>query len=567
MSAISRKYTKSVQDFDLGTFFNTNDTTPPDQVQLNAVASTFPVMWVANAGEDTVSKIDTNTGATLARYRTWFSSSPVGGCVASHLGNAYASAAPSRTAVDGSGNVYVANRHFDNRPAEIVKILAEGFIDRNGNGVPDTSTGHADLKPIVDANADCIIQSNEISDERIAWVARVGPNNGLGRSLSIDGPGNLWLGLYNNGTYYKVSSVDGTVLDGPIPACDKDNPGFCNTPYGSLVDQNGTLWGASLSNTLFRMDTNNTADRDVYTHAGGDYGIAIGTQGGVVHAYQANYSGLTYTDFNSSTLTFSTPAAVSFSSLGIAVDGAGNIAVGNWGSGGFTKFTSAGAVICSAPNQAGTGEVRGVQIDSNQDVWLIHRTTANISKFDGDTCAPLGVFPVGDQPYTYTDATGIQRFTTTDRTGNWRVVQDSGLSTNVWQKIFWNTEPQASEPAGTEIAVEARTAATQAGLAAAVFGPVTNDGALCQAGRWIEVKANLSTTIDVSPVLSDITVVGKCDTNSDGIVNMTDINAINAARNTPAAGACDARDADSDGLITTNDSRACVVKCTKPRCQ
>jgi hypothetical protein len=117
------------------------------------------------------------------------------------------------------------------------------------------------------------------------------------------------------------------------------------------------------------------------------------------------------------------------------------------------------------------------------------------------------------------------------------------------------------------LTVEARTAATQAGLAAQPFAPVTNAGVLCAAGRFIEVRANLSTTIQTSPVLSDIAVAGKCDVNTDGLVNMTDINAVNAARNTSAAGACDARDPDGDGLITTNDSRACVVKCTNARCQ
>jgi hypothetical protein len=58
-------------DFDLGVLFNVNHDAPnSNQLQLNTELTTFPVMWIANAAEDTVSKIDTNTGKELARYRT-----------------------------------------------------------------------------------------------------------------------------------------------------------------------------------------------------------------------------------------------------------------------------------------------------------------------------------------------------------------------------------------------------------------------------------------------------------------------------------------------------------------
>ncbi len=54
----------------------------------------------------------------------------------------------------------------------------------------------------------------------------------------------------------------------------------------------------------------------------------------------------------------------------------------------------------------------------------------------------------------------------------------------------------------------------------------------------------------------------KCDINQDGAVNIDDINAINAKRGTidPLF------DMDGDGLVTTNDARACVLKCDKQLC-
>lgn len=41
-------------------------------MRVSEEVSTFPIIWVANAGEASVSKIDTNTGVELARYWTFF---------------------------------------------------------------------------------------------------------------------------------------------------------------------------------------------------------------------------------------------------------------------------------------------------------------------------------------------------------------------------------------------------------------------------------------------------------------------------------------------------------------
>jgi hypothetical protein len=58
----------------------------------------------------------------------------------------------------------------------------------------------------------------------------------------------------------------------------------------------------------------------------------------------------------------------------------------------------------------------------------------------------------------------------------------------------------------------------------------------------------------------------KCDTNADGDIDVTDIQTVLNGRNQRVNGP-DPRDADSDGLLTTNDARMCVNRCTRPRCQ
>ena len=80
---------------------------------------------------------------------------------------------------------------------------------------------------MVDSNSNGKIDPDEITDEAVAWVTSVGPNNCLGRSLSIDLSGNIWLGCYNTGGYYKLDGVTGAILAGPIYTG--------SNPYGALV--------------------------------------------------------------------------------------------------------------------------------------------------------------------------------------------------------------------------------------------------------------------------------------------------------------------------------------------
>ena len=558
-------------DFNLGTLFNVNHDAPnSNQLQLNAQRTTLPFMWIANAGEDTVSKIDTNTGREVARYRTGHGPSGQPGYVF-HLNNAYAGPAPSRTAIDTDGNLYIANRRFDGRPAEVMKILAAGGIDRNGNGTIETSSdgnsdgviNGAEILPLGDLNGDFLVQNNELQDERVAWVVQVGGGGALGRSLCRDANGFIWVGLYNSSHYYKLDPANGGVVAGPISV-----PG--NNPYGCLVDGGGRLWGASLGSTLVELNTNTNTHVATRNHGafGADYGIAIGND----RVYQATYSGCSFITYNPATTAFSSIASQCFMALGIAVDSGGNIVVGRW-SGGVVKFSPTGAVVWSAPSQPGTGEVRGVQVDSNGDVWLVHLNTHNLSKHDGVTGAALGVFPIGDSPYTYSDATGIAAFTTTNPLGRWSVVQDSGVEGNLWDRIHWNTEAQGSTPAGTSIVVEARSADVEGNLASLPFQSVSNNGALSITGRFIEVRATLSTTDPaVSPVLSDISIYSRqttsgevCDVDTDGDVDLADLDRIQKSIGSQTFPG-DPRDGNGDGVIDRADVRYCKSLCTRLNC-
>ncbi len=59
----------------------------------------------------------------------------------------------------------------------------------------------------------------------------------------------------------------------------------------------------------------------------------------------------------------------------------------------------------------------------------------------------------------------------------------------------------------------------------------------------------------------------QCDVDLDRDIDRDDINLIYAARNKPADGLADPRDADRNGVINVLDARQCTLKCTRANCQ
>ncbi|MCK4629361.1 MAG: hypothetical protein KAT56_10185, partial [Sedimentisphaerales bacterium] len=65
-----RVYTSGAH-FDEGELLDVNHSYVHDQLQLSKHGTTiFPIIWIANADEGTVSKLDTQTGRELGRYYT-----------------------------------------------------------------------------------------------------------------------------------------------------------------------------------------------------------------------------------------------------------------------------------------------------------------------------------------------------------------------------------------------------------------------------------------------------------------------------------------------------------------
>ena len=374
---------------------------------LLAPSASAQFVYVANAGEDTVSKIDINSNTEVARYATWFNSG-ANNIIAAHIGNAWAGPAPSRIAQDSAGYVYVLNRFFSSGTVGHTWSNPPHFpvlLKIAPNGAP-TSTGSTAL-PIIDSNNSNDIDSGEAADQRIVWakpIGQVGDNIGVGRAVAVDTTGNLWVGMYTTKRYYKVASNAGNIIGGPISTA-------AHTPYGCEVDINGKLWSVDENNTLAEIDTATNTLVTVKTHAGNNYSLSIFNDCSVtppkVKVYISERTlGKTYIVYDPQTATFSnSPGTIpQFASLAIGVDPTGNIISGEHSTGRVIKTTPTGTVLwdtTAISSTVPTTSLRGIIIDARGDVWAVHRVGNRVVKYSGATGSWIATVPVGDQPYTY----------------------------------------------------------------------------------------------------------------------------------------------------------------------
>ena len=203
---VTRTYTTSA-DFAEGTSINLTDT-PPDQLRLDDTTEAFEFIWIAASNRGTVVKIDTATGTVLGEF--W--SAPQN-----------RAKDPSRTTVDHNGNVWVGNRAETSGVGGVAKgsVLQIGLaengqcVDRNGNGVIDTSTGLGDIKPWPNAapspDNDGGVQT--ATDECILTYVRT---NGVAiRQVSVDADNHVWVGgaaQGGNPSWFDRLAPDGTIV-------------------------------------------------------------------------------------------------------------------------------------------------------------------------------------------------------------------------------------------------------------------------------------------------------------------------------------------------------------------
>ena len=363
-------------------------------------------IYVSNAGEDTVSKIDINSNTEVARYATWFTPPTVtppnpGLNYIAHPGNAWAGAAPSRIAQDSAGNVYVLDRFFSTPNLPHLPVLLK-IAPSGGTPGVDTSNGPTNVLPIIDINNSNQIDSGEAKDVRILWakpIGVVGTDEGAyGRALAIDKSGNLWVGMFNKQYYYKVDPNTGNMIGGAIPAG--------RTPYGCQVDTNGKLWSVNLGSTLTEIDTaTNVVTQHDHPTFGGNYSVSLFNGCGLApNKVYVSSSAKTYTAYDPSASAFSNPSTTQFFARAIGVDSQGNIFAGDGTTGRVIKNNPTGTLLWdtnAVGSTVGPADLRGIIVDVHDDVWAVHRDKNRVVKYSGANLNWIATVPVGDSPYTY----------------------------------------------------------------------------------------------------------------------------------------------------------------------
>lgn len=490
----SRTYTVD-EDFDEGTLFGAEHETVQDQLQLNKTATALPFIWVPNE-EGTVSKIDTETGDELGRYRI----SPP------ELGDTR----PSRTTVDLEGNCWVGVRDA----GTVVKIglfEAGNWVDRNGNSVCDTSSdtnGDGDItgSEILDWGADeCVL--HEIFLKPGVETTRIPGDTSSGssdydkdhestspRALAIDADNNLWTARYDPAKYFYVDDT-GEILR----SVDIESHFGSDGPYGAVIDGNGILWTSGQgTNKLLRLNPSDDSTSELQL---GHFSYGMGLDDSN-HIFVSGWTNQKLSRIDVTTGTKDWTKTGPYEARGVACTSDGDVWVASTSDGNVYRYDNDGN--SKADISVGNGPT-GVAVDSNGKVWSCNLDDSDVKRINpASNLVDLSKSVAGSTGhYSYSDMTGIIARSITTKIGTWTVDFDSEETDMSWGIVSWNSD----EPAGTSVIVKVRSSNNQATWSS---WETASDGVALSStpdGRYLQIETTLKITSgDVSPILYDLTV-------------------------------------------------------------
>ncbi|MGA8047965.1 MAG: PKD domain-containing protein, partial [Dermatophilaceae bacterium] len=484
-------------DFNGGTALNLS--TANDELKLTP-SFTFPFVWVPASARGTIAKIDANTGLVVGEY--W--SAP------QNMAHD-----PSRTTVDQNGNVWAGNRaEASGNKGSVVHIGLEEAgqcVDRNGNGVIDTSTGLGDIRPWANTSLEDSDGGVATADDEcvIHYVRTTGHTI---RQVSIDADNHAWVGgpglVTISGRYFDRISPSGQIVK-----TFKLPDGVDYAAYGGLIDANNVLWSASGPvgiGSVWRIDLSSVPEATPpavlsapanYTlvPASGAYGMAKDAAGNI---WVTDYYGSRVHKISPAGALIGNYGTQTTGNRGVAVTADGDVWVAGSGNGQVARLRNNGTWVTNI-NVGDTPT--GVSVDVNGKIWVSLLGLNQAKRIDPatntvDQTTDLGV---GAGPYTYGDMTGGVNVGG-PASGTWSTVIDSGVPGQHWSTIDWTAATNGG-------LVTATAAASEDGT---TYGPdtsVADGGTLALMGRYLKVTVTLSRTAamvdaDITPVLTDITV-------------------------------------------------------------
>ncbi len=470
-------------DFNLGSLINLS-TNPADQLQLDSTIRSFKFIWVAVSSKGTVVKINTETGQIIGEYFTSPNGQPRD---------------PSRTTVDQNGNVWATNR-AGNSVVHIGLVENGQCVDRNGNGVIDTSTGANNIRPWT--NTGGVNTNGGVStaqDECILHYTRV---NSFGtRHVSVTTNNDIW-----------VSGTSGQrfdLIDGVTGAIKRAEPSVGFGGYGGLIDRNGVIWSA---NPMLRWDTVNplTGPNGVnwrgFNHP--SYGLCIDSLGNV---YNTSFGNGTIRKFAPNGTLLGSFNQGSPWAQGCVVDRNDHVWIAHsLNTNTVGHMLSSGVYIGTIT--VGSGPT-GVAVDGDGKVWATNFNSRTVSRINpaagpigGDGVTRVGAVDfttpdLGGNPYNYSDMTG-STLTGAPDTGTWTTVFDSQIPSAEWGRIGWT----AQQCGDGLITVSLSTSENNTTFSTPVI--VSNgDDPVVPNGRFIRISVRFErASSGESPILYDLSI-------------------------------------------------------------
>jgi len=329
----------------------------------------FSYIWIANSSEGTISKINTQTLVEEGRY----------------IVRPDQAGSPSRTSVNLSGDVAVANRN-----GGLTKVYArpERCIESNGMPGIQTSTNGTYLPWGVEECVAWHTPMNYPSQRPAAWTqGNFNKGTCLYENQKVWTSGNP----SGNGTVevLRVNGDNGTIENNVMVPVNPDFYGI----YGAAVDKNGSFWGSQLGvGVLVHIDAQ-TLQVKTWPMPTDGYGMTVDSMG---YVWTCSYNAAR---FDPMTEQWQTVQAGEYG--GCMEDGKGTL----------YKATPGGIVgidiqtLTVKQTYTLPEHIHGISIDFYGFVWAVGMTT---SAYRVDPMsAQYQTFSGLVGPYTYSDMTGF----------------------------------------------------------------------------------------------------------------------------------------------------------------
>ncbi len=501
---------------------------PTGEVCLRLVddPKAWPFLAVANSARGTLTRIAVqdipafgiSEGDVVGEYRT----APDG-----------MQANPSRTTVDGYGNVWVGNRNewgvvsgqqkgsmtrvglviggtrvdaLGNPDATGQYLQGPfeycGCEDRDGDGLIRTSLGYPRTTGLPNADyvntilawsntagADSFGGVSTAEDECITAYYRT---EGTGvRHVSIDKNNDVWVSGTGNREFELVDGSLASQISSFVANCGA---------YGGVVDPDGIVWSANWGfGNLLRYDPVANTQQCLPIP---NYGMGIDAE---CTTSQTQFS--LWTDVVGNNLAYEvSPAGVQLNSFnhgssatarGVVVKN-GSVYVAHSGSNTVGRLTTSGTylgniVMFEAGNGVTGNTPHGVAADTNGKIWAVNNFTSNAMRIDPnlgafgqvDLAVDLGS---GAFPYNYSDMTGDLYLSIAPQ-GSWTFVHDGGKPGCSWGNIAW------TEIITGNASVSVRVRASDSPIPSGPWTDISNGVDFTASGQYLQVQVTLNREI------------------------------------------------------------------------